>query len=147
MKNYDTLKTVFLAEDHPIFRKGLTQIINRDKRFSVIGEAEDHLPGIKLIKELKPDIVLVDIGLKESCGLDLIKDIKQYHGDAYILAVSMHDENVYAEKVLRLGAHGYLMKLDAPEMLIDAMCHILDRNIYLSEKMSSLILKDKVHES
>jgi len=147
MNKSDNPVKIFIAEDHPIFRKGLAQIINNDFRFKVIGEAEDHLTSLDLIKKLKPDLIIVDITLKNSSGLDLIKDIRLYLPEVFILVLSMHDEKIYAERVLRSGANGYLMKLEAPETVVDAMSSILEGNIYLSEEMSSEMLKKMVSGS
>ena len=132
---------VFIVEDHPIFRRGLSQVISSEEGFCVCGEAEDYLNGLDSIKKLKPDIIIVDINLRNSSGIDLIKDIKLFCPDIKILALSMHDENIYAERVLRAGAKGYLMKQEAPETILKAIRLIMEGKIYLSENMSSRMLR------
>ena len=131
---------IFIVEDHPIFRKGLIQLLNNEHDMEVCGEAEDDIEGLEGIKKEKPDFVIVDISLKESSGIELIKNIKLYFPDLPVLALSMHDENIYAERVLRAGAKGYLMKQEAPEIIIDAIGQIIHGKIYISENMSARML-------
>jgi DNA-binding NarL/FixJ family response regulator len=128
---------IFLVEDHPIFRKGLAEILNSQKHFEVCGEAEDALEALKAIKEKRPDFVILDVSLKNSSGIELIKDIKLRYSDIPILTLSMHDEAIYAERALRAGARGYLMKQEAPETVVKAVSHILSGNIYVSDKIAT----------
>jgi DNA-binding NarL/FixJ family response regulator len=145
--------TILIVEDHPIFRKGLVQLINNEEHLDVLGEEEDYLDGLAAVKKLKPDFVIVDISLKNSSGIDLIKDIKLYFPDLSVLALSLHDETIYAERVLKAGAMGYLMKQEAPEVVLKAIYQILEGNVFISDAMSSRILrkfvdgKDKAEES
>ncbi|MCP4130018.1 MAG: response regulator transcription factor [bacterium] len=136
--------SVFLVEDHPIFRKGLAQIIDNEENLSVCGEAENYLDALDKIKKQKPDFIVVDITLKDSSGIDLVKDIKLFLPEARVLVLSMHDEKVYAERVLRAGAKGYLMKQEAPETVIMAINQVLEGKIYLSDEMSSRMLSKMV---
>ena len=128
---------IFLVEDHPIFRKGLAEILNSQKHFEVCGEAEDALEALTAIKEKRPDFVILDVSLKNSSGIELIKDIKLRYSDIPILTLSMHDEAIYAERALRAGARGYLMKQEAPETVVKAVSHILGGNIYVSDKIAT----------
>ena len=113
-------------EDHPIFRKGLLEILNAEPGFTVIGEAEDSFTALKMVREIKPDLVIVDITLKDSSGIELIKDIKLRYADILLLTLSMHDETIYAERALRAGARGYIMKQHAPETVVRAIHQVLD---------------------
>lgn len=136
----DDKKKVLLVEDHPIFRKGLAQIINSENALSVCAEAEDYDGGMAAVIEHKPHIAIVDLSLKNSSGFDLIKDIRQKFPLIPVLALSMHDENIYAERVLRAGAMGYLMKQEAPEIILKAVYTVLDKKVFVSESISSRIL-------
>ena len=120
-----TAKTkILLVEDHPIFRQGLVQLINSTNDMMVCGEAEDFAETLRLIKDLSPDLALVDITLKNRNGIELIKDIKLRYPDIKIIVLSMHDEKVYAERALRAGAKGYIMKLEAPETILKVIKHV-----------------------
>lgn len=130
---------VFLVEDHPIFRKGLAQLINNEKDMSVCGEAEDTLIAMNSIRESIPDIAIVDITLKDRSGIDLIKDAKLRFPNMPIIVLSMHDEKIYAERSLRAGAKGYIMKQEAPEIIIKAIRHVLSGNIYVSDQIATRI--------
>ncbi len=135
----DTVK-IFLVEDHPIFRKGLAQLIEHNPGFEVVGEAEDAVEALAGIRKAVPDIVIVDISLKGTSGMDLLKDIRLYFPSMKVLMLSMHDENLYAERALRAGAMGYLMKEEAPETVITALNHILAGKVFVSENISSRML-------
>lgn len=136
--------SIFLVEDHPIFRKGLVQLINSENDMEVCGEAEDYLDGLNGIKKMKPDFAIVDISLKSSSGIELVKDIKLHFSDMPVLVLSMHDENIYAERVLKSGARGYLMKEEAPETVITAIRHILSGKIFVSDDISARMLNRMV---
>jgi DNA-binding NarL/FixJ family response regulator len=128
---------IFLVEDHPIFRKGLAEILNSQKNMLVCGEAEDAIQALDGIRETKPDFIIVDVSLKDSSGIELIKDIRLRHPNVLILTLSMHDETIYAERALRSGAKGYLMKQEAPETVVKAVYHILNGNIYVSDRIAT----------
>jgi len=135
-----TAKTkILLVEDHPIFRQGLVQLINSTNDMMVCGEAEDFAETLRLIKDLSPDLALVDITLKNRNGIELIKDIKLRYPDIKIIVLSMHDEKVYAERALRAGAKGYIMKLEAPETILKVIKHVLANNIYVSNEIATRI--------
>lgn len=130
---------IILVEDHPIFRKGLAQLINNDRLMEVVGEAEDSLEALRIVKEQKPDMVIVDITLKDRNGIELIKDIRLRFPDMLIIVLSMHDEKIYAERALRAGARGYIMKQEAPETILKAINHVLNDNIYVSNEIATRI--------
>ncbi|MBN1532244.1 MAG: response regulator transcription factor [Spirochaetes bacterium] len=132
---------IYLVEDHPIFRQGLAQLLNSEAGMEICGEADSHLRGLQGIRETTPDFVIVDIALKDSSGVELIKDIKTYFPQMPILALSMHDENIYAERVLRAGARGYLMKQEAPETIVRAIRQILEGKVFVSDSMASRMLE------
>src|SRR5258707_15045613 len=100
---------VLIVEDHPLFREGLSQMIDRHASLSVCGQVADAVAAMRSVAELKPDLVLVDISLGSGSGIDLIKTLKAKYAELPILVVSMHDESLYAERALRAGALGYVM--------------------------------------
>ena len=133
-------KTVFIVDDHPLLRKGLALLINREPDLAVCGEAEEAQIAIKAIAANKPDIMIVDISLSGPDGLDLLKNIRTLHPDLPVLILSMHDESIYAERALRARANGYIMKQEATEKVLTAVRCILSGEIYLSERMSRKLL-------
>ncbi len=137
-------RKVFLVDDHPIVRQGLAQLINHETDLSVIGEGEDAYGSLRAIRTCHPDLVLVDISLKDSDGIDLVKELKNQFPDLPILVLSMHDELLYAERALRAGASGYIMKQEAPQTLLAAMRTVLSGNVYTSEKMGAALLQRMV---
>jgi DNA-binding NarL/FixJ family response regulator len=136
--------TILIVDDHPIVRQGLAELINHEDDLLVCGQAEDAHQAIKAIKELKPDMAIVDISLKETSGMELIKDLKAQYPKVPVLALSMHDESLYAERALRAGARGYVMKAVATEQVIMAIRKILDGEIYVSDKMASKMMRKLV---
>ena len=128
-------RKIFIVEDHPIFREGLVQIISGEKDLSVCGEAGDADHALQAIARLKPDLVLVDITLPGKSGLELIKELRSRKSRARILVVSMHDEALYADRVLRAGGDGYIMKQEDPEEIVHAMRDVLGGHIYVSEEV------------
>ena len=135
---------ILIVDDHPIVRQGLAELINHEEDLAVCGQAEDAHQAMKAVKELKPDMAIVDISLKETSGMELIKDIKAQYPNLPILALSMHDESLYAERALRAGARGYIMKAEATEKVILAVRKILSGQIYISEKMASKMMQKLV---
>lgn len=132
---------VLIVDDHPIVREGLASLINGEPDLMVCGEAEDVPSGLSAVRKLKPDIVIVDISLNGRSGLDLIKDIRLHRPDLPILVLSVHDESAYAERALRAGANGYIMKEEAAGSVVSAMRRVLNGEVYLSSEMSSRVLK------
>ena len=132
---------VLIVDDHPIVRQGIRRLIEKEPGFGVCGEAEDAPEALDLIEELDPGVVLVDLSLKETSGFDLILDIKHRWPDKPVLVLSMYNEEVYAERMLRAGASGYIMKQEAPKRVIEALRTVLGGNIYVSDKVSATILQ------
>ena len=133
-------KKILVVDDHPVFRYGLAQLINREIELTLCGEADNAAGAMKMIRDIKPDLVIVDIGLEDSSGLELTKDIVAFNKDIPVLIVSMYDENLYAERALRHGARGYVMKQETFETVITAVRRILDGGIYVSDQMSEKII-------
>jgi DNA-binding NarL/FixJ family response regulator len=131
---------VFIVEDHPLLREGLVRLINLQPDLVVCGEATTTHGALKAIPILKPDVVVLDITLDGSNGMDLIKDMKLRSLKALILVLSMHDEALYAERALRAGAKGYIMKQEASKEVLHAIHRILEGEIYLSKKMAAKML-------
>ncbi len=138
------LSQIFLVDDHPIVRQGIRSLIETELGLMVCGEAGDAQSALALIEQTRPDMVVVDLSLKHSSGFNLILDIKRRWADVPILVLSMYDEEVYAERVLRAGASGYVMKQDAPTKITNAIRAVLNESIYVSENVSSRILQKMV---
>ena len=134
-------KRIILIDDHPIIRQGFTLLINQESDLIVVGEAEDSARAMEVIAELKPDLALVDLSLKNSNGIELIKDLTRIQPELLMLVVSLHDESVYAERCLRAGAHGFIMKAEATENVMTAIRTVLRGEIYLSDTMHYQMLK------
>jgi DNA-binding NarL/FixJ family response regulator len=128
---------VLLVDDHPLIRQGLAEVIQREPDLMVCGEAEDRAQALKLIDAARPDLAIVDLTLKHSHGLDLIKDMRAAHPRVIILVVSMHDESLHAERVIRAGALGYITKQEAARNVLGAIRRVLAGEVFLSEKISS----------
>jgi DNA-binding NarL/FixJ family response regulator len=133
-------RTVFIVDDHPIVRQGLAQMINREPDLAVCGDAEDAGSAVRRIEAMKPDLVVVDISLNGPDGLDLLKDIRARDPHLPVLMLSMLDEAIYAERALRAGASGYIMKQEATEKVLTAIRRILDGEIYVSGRMANRML-------
>jgi len=137
----DKKERVVIVDDHPLFRERLAQLIDHELDMEVCGEAESAVPGIQLIRSTSPDLAIVDITLKGSSGLELIKSIKALSIGTPVLVLSMHDEALYAERALRAGATGYITKHQAADEIIVAIRRVLAGEVYLSEKMTASFLK------
>ena len=135
---------VLVVDDHPIVRQGLVQLINQEEDLVVCGDAENAHQAIEAIKLLKPDVAVIDISLKSINGLEFIKNIKVDNAKLPILVLSMHDEGLYAERALRAGAKGYIMKQEATENMLLAIRRVLTGEIYVSEKMGAKMLHQLV---
>ena len=135
---------ILIVDDHPIVRQGLSELINHESDLVVCGQAEDSHEAIKAVRELNPNMAIIDITLKETSGLELIKDIHAQYPNLPVLALSMHDENLYAERSLRAGAMGYIMKQEATENVIEAVRKILGGEIYVSERMAAKMVRKLV---
>ena len=134
-------KKILIVDDHPMMREGLAQLIGHDAALKVCGDAGDAAAALEQTAALKPDLVLVDISLPGKNGLELIKDLQALHPGVLTLVISMHDEGLYAERVLRAGGRGYIMKQEGGKKITEAMRQVLDGRIYVSEKMSAKILE------
>ena len=131
---------VLIVDDHPIVRQGLAQMINQETDLMVCGEAEDAQNALQAVAELHPDLVLVDLSLKEGSGLDLIRTLRTRQTMLPVLVVSMHDETLYVERALRAGARGYIMKHEATDIMMNAIRRVLRGEIYVSDKMMTKLL-------
>ena len=131
---------IFLVDDHHILRMGLSQLINHEEDLIVCGEAEDCEEGAIGIAEKVPDVAIIDISLGKDDGLKLIKNIRVKNPALIILVLSMHEEDIYAERALRAGARGYIMKREAAETVIMAIRKVMRGDIYLSGTMSEKLL-------
>ena len=131
---------VVLVEDHLMFREWLGQMLTREPGFAVCGEANNIRDALSVIQRSSPDIAIVDITLCGSSGLELIKDLKAHGLAVPVLVLSMHDETLYAERVLRAGARGYISKSEASAVLTKAIRHVLSGKVYLGEKMTTFML-------
>ena len=132
---------VLLVDDHPILRAGLGKLINHEADMMVCGEAEDGPTAFDLVGTLMPDVAVIDISLKGSNGIELIKNLKARYPELPTLVLSMHEESLYAERALRAGSLGYIMKEEAIEQVLVAIRRALAGDIFLSEKMKSKMLQ------
>jgi DNA-binding NarL/FixJ family response regulator len=137
-------RKIFLVDDHPIVRQGLAQLISNEADLLVVGQGEVDYQSLRAIRVAIPDLVLVDVSLKDSDGIELLKELKAQWPDLPALVVSMHDEALYAERALRAGASGYVMKHEAPQTLLTAIRTVLAGQVYVSSKMSATLLQRMV---
>jgi DNA-binding NarL/FixJ family response regulator len=139
-----TKKRVLVVDDHPIVRQGLTLLINREPDLVVCGEAEESMGAMHVLASARPDVLIVDISLNGPDGLDLLKNIRTTHPNLPVLILSMHDESIYAERALRAGANGYIMKQEATGKVLVAVRRILNGEIYVSDRIANNMLKHYV---
>jgi DNA-binding NarL/FixJ family response regulator len=132
---------ILIVDDHPMMREGLRALISREHDLIVCGEAETAGQALDAVANLKPDLVLADITLPGRNGIELIKDICALQHATLILVISMHDESLYTERVLRAGARGYIMKQESGPTMMQAIRQVLAGRIYLSDKMSAQIIE------
>ncbi len=138
---------IFIVEDHPVFRMGLKELILQEKDMYVCGDAEDAETAWRLIKKSEPDIIIVDLLLKNSNGIDLIKDIKKLTNNIPVLVISMLDEMQYAHRAFAAGASGYIMKHEASGSIIDAIRTTMSGKWYMSEEVTSAIVDHAISRS
>lgn len=131
---------VLVVDDHPIVRQGLAQIINQEEDMVLAGEAGDAAEAMKVIKQVKPDMAIIDVSLTGTSGIELTKNILVHYPKMPILIVSMYDESLYVERVLKAGAKGYLMKQEATDHIVAAIRKILGGDIYVSDKMRDTLV-------
>jgi DNA-binding NarL/FixJ family response regulator len=132
---------VFIVDREPVVRRGLKAVFEEDERFLYLGEAGDTESAIVFISELLPDLVIIDIGLKDGRGIELIRDIKMVKPDISILVFSNQDESLFADHILRAGANGYVMKDEQIDKIIDAANFVLSGEVYVSEKLRLRLLR------
>ncbi len=137
---------ILIIDDHPAMRHGIAQLIEKERDFTVCGEAGGREDTLALLQHQCPDLAILDIGLSDSGydGLDLISEIHAIVSDLPVLIYSMYDEKVYAERALNLGADGYLMKQEPVQQIVVAIRQILNEGIYLSDTISRKIIFDKM---
>jgi len=131
---------VLIVDDHPLLRKGVSQLIDQEMDLMVVGEAEDAHKAITAIENTKPDVALIDISLNGASGIELLKNIRARFPKLKMLVLSMHDESVYAHRALRAGASGYIMKQEGTEKVLVALRKVLQDEVYLSDRMGNRVL-------
>ena len=145
MKESASQKTrIFIVDDHPIVREGLSLMMNRQPDLMVCGEAEEAAVALQAITETRPDFLIVDISLNGPDGLDLLKSIRVRFPSLPVLILSMHDESIYAERALRAGANGYIMKQEATETVLVAVRQILNQKVYVSDRVANRMLQQYI---
>jgi DNA-binding NarL/FixJ family response regulator len=135
-----TRHRIFLVDDHPVTREGVRVLIDQEPDLVVCGQADSAPAALQLIQRLKPDLAVVDITLKTTSGIELMKNVKALLPDLPVLIMSMHDESLYAERALRAGAKGYVMKHEASDRILVAIRSVLAGDLYLSDKMKEKML-------
>ena len=140
-------RRVLVVDDHPIVRHGFALLINRAPDLIVCGEAHDAPSATRAIVSLRPDLVILDISLGGPDGLELLKQIRTLMTDLPVLVVSMHDEMIYAERVLRAGGNGYVMKHEATDRMLIAIRRILEGQVYVPDRIASRLLRQCAHTS
>lgn len=135
---------VFMVDDHPLMRKGLGELINQQPDMIICGEADDAPEALKAIGQIRPDLVIVDISLKTQNGIELIKNIKALNPSIQILVLSMHDESIYALRVLKAGAKAYVMKQEVVDKVMEAIRRIRLGKVFVSERVAAQMLSQVV---
>jgi DNA-binding NarL/FixJ family response regulator len=144
VKESDGKTRVLLVDDHAVVRFGIAQLINRQADMMVCGEEEDASRALGSIASLKPNLVIADISLRDSSGLELMRNIKAQYPSLPVLVVSAHDESIYAEIAFRAGALGYLMKEEALDKVITAIRRVLSGAIYVSDSLAAKMLQQQI---
>jgi DNA-binding NarL/FixJ family response regulator len=134
------MKRILIVDDHPLVRTGFAQLISDEPDLEVCGEAADEAEALQLVAATAPDLVIIDLSLAGGSGMNLIERIKAHHSDVSMLVASMHDESLFAERVLAAGALGYLNKQEAPSNIIRAIRRVLDGKVYLSDELTERLL-------
>jgi len=134
-------RRILIVDDHPIVRQGLRRLMENEEDLSVCGEVETARDARIAIKELNPDAVIVDISLKQGDGIELVRDVRAHYATLPMLVLSMHDEAIYAERMLSAGANGYIMKQAASEQFLASLRRVLDGGIYVSEAVGSNMIQ------
>src|ERR1700677_1003793 len=139
MENKPSRRRIFIVDDHPLVREWLTNLISQQPDLTVCGEAESAPVARELIGEKKPDVAIVDLTLAEGSGFEVIKDIRFQSPKTAVIVLSMHDESLYAERALRAGARGYVMKRETTKKIITAIRQVLEGKLFVSEKFAATI--------
>ncbi|MCA9110772.1 MAG: response regulator transcription factor [Planctomycetaceae bacterium] len=137
---------VFLVEDHPFVRDGLRSRIDRQEDMEVCGEAEDVPSAITAIGDQSPDVAIVDLSLKSGNGLDLITRLSEKKSNVRVIVASMHDENIYAERVVKAGAMGYVHKQEASTRIVEAIRQVVRGKLYVSDELHDRLMRRAIHE-
>lgn len=133
---------ILLVDDHPVMRMGLVQLLTGTGEFEVCGEAGSAKEAVDMLAKVKPvDLVIVDMALPDKNGIEFIKDLKAMDEKFKCLVVSSHDENVYAERALRAGARGYVMKNEAPRLLVDGVRKVINGGVFVCENMMAKMME------
>ena len=132
---------ILIVDDHPMMRQGLASLIENEPDLEVCGEAGDAAEALRLVEQCKPNLVLTDITLPDKNGIELLKDILALHPACSAIVISMHDESLYAERVLRAGGRGYIMKQEGGKKIMEGIRKVLGGQIAVSDKMSAKILE------
>jgi DNA-binding NarL/FixJ family response regulator len=140
MKRAEEKTRILLVDDHPIVRIGIAEVINAEEKLEVCAQAASLSEAYPLVQKCRPHVVITDISLEGNSGIELMKELSYRWPELPVLAYSMHDEQVYAERALRAGARGYLMKQHPPERLIEAIEQVLAGKIYLSNEVADRLL-------
>jgi len=135
----ETKIKVLLVDDHPLVREGLVNLINQQPDMAICGEAGNETQALEMIGQTRPDVAVVDISLETGSGIELLKNIKAYHPGVQCLVLSMHDENLYAERALHAGARGYIMKREAAKKVIAGIQAVHAGQLYVSEKIAAVM--------
>lgn len=139
MSNHLQKQRIFLVDDHPLVREWLTHLINQQPDLAVCGEAESAPPALSAIAGAQANLVIADINLANSSGIEMIKDLKRFHPDLPVLVLSMHDESLYAERAFRAGARGYVNKRETAQKVIEAIRRVLDGKLYIGDKAAEIL--------
>jgi DNA-binding NarL/FixJ family response regulator len=139
MTSLPNKKRIFLVDDHPLVREWLTNLIHQQPDLTVCGESESGPAALSAVATAKSDLVIADINLKNSSGIELIKNLKETNPEIPVLVLSMHDESLYAERVFRAGARGYVNKRETAQKMVEAIRRVLDGKLYVSEKAAEIL--------
>jgi DNA-binding NarL/FixJ family response regulator len=139
MTNQPDKKRILLVDDHPLVREWLTNLIQQQPDLAVCGETESAPTALSAVAAAKPDLVIADINLKNSSGIELIKNLKESHPNVPVLVLSMHDESLYAERAFRAGASGYVNKRETAQKVVGAIRRVLDGKLYVSERTAEIL--------
>jgi len=147
MAHADKKNAILIVDDHPLVRKGIRSLLEQESDFIVAGEASSRAEVLDTLRRQLPDLILLDISLQGSDGIEVTKAIRSEFDSIPVLIVSMHDESLYAERALRAGANGYIMKQEVAESVIKAIRQVLSGKIYVSDNMRQKVLRDLTQPS